>query len=240
MLNKKDFIEIEFTGRVKDGDVFDSNVKEELQKLHQGHSHENETKPFVFCLGEEMFFKGVDEFLIGKEIKEYDIPLPPEKGFGKRDSKLIRMVPIKEFAKSKLNPIPGSVFNFDGKVAKVLTVSSGRVIVDFNHPLSGKNIEYHIKVLRKVEDLNEKVKALNEFFFRAQLKFKLEDNKLILEVPKGAKQVVEVFKDKYKEILDLDLETEEIEEEKVKKEKIEDKDSEKEIVEEKSNLQKIF
>ena len=33
-LQKKDFIEIEFTGKVKDGEVFDSNIKEDLKKLN--------------------------------------------------------------------------------------------------------------------------------------------------------------------------------------------------------------
>ena len=32
MLKKKDFIEIEFTGKTKDGEIFDSNTKEDLEK----------------------------------------------------------------------------------------------------------------------------------------------------------------------------------------------------------------
>ena len=31
-LQKKDFIEIEFTAKVKGGDIFDSNIKEDLKK----------------------------------------------------------------------------------------------------------------------------------------------------------------------------------------------------------------
>ena len=38
-LQKGDFIEIDFTGKVKDGNVFDSTRKEELEKLHHGHDH---------------------------------------------------------------------------------------------------------------------------------------------------------------------------------------------------------
>ena len=217
-LEKKDFIEIEFTGKVKDGEVFDSNVKKELEKLHHGHQHEIVAKPFIFALGEGMFIKGADEFLIGKDVGEYKIPLTPEKAFGKRDPKLIRMVPLNEFKKNNLNPIPGSVFNFDGKVAKVLTVSSGRVIVDFNHPLAGKNLEYQVKILRKVEDLNEKVKALNEFFFQNNFDFKVSGKKLIIKVPKGVKELALLFKDKYKDLLDLEIFPEEIEEKAPEKE----------------------
>ncbi len=162
--------------------------------------------PLIYCLGEYMFIKGVDNFLIGKEIGEYNIPLTPEKAFGKRNPKLIRMIPIKNFVQHNINPIPGSVFDFDGKLAKILTVSGGRVIVDFNHPVAGKDVEYHIKILRKVENIKEKVKSLNEFFFRQSFKFEIKEKKLILDVPNEAKQFAEMFKEKYKELLGLDLE----------------------------------
>ena len=72
-IQKNDFIEVDFTGRVKDtGLVFDSTVKEELQKLHHGHSHEINAKPFVFSIGNGMFLPSVDEFLVGKGVKKED------------------------------------------------------------------------------------------------------------------------------------------------------------------------
>jgi len=211
VLKKKDFIEIEFTGKLKDGKIFDSNVKENLKKLHEGHNHPVETKPFIFPLGEGMFVKGVDKFLIGKEIGEYEISLNSEEAFGKRDPKAIRMIPLKNFKDHNINPIPGSVFDFDGKLAKILTVSSGRVIADFNSPLAGKNVEYQIKILRKVDDMNEKVKALSDFFLRQDFKFNIEGKKLTMNVPKGFGQFADLFKEKYKEILGLELELNEFE-----------------------------
>ena len=200
-LKEKDFIEIAFTGKLQDGGVFDSNIQEELQKLNP----KAKTKPFVFALGQDMFLKGVDEFLIGKDIGKHKIELTPDKAFGKRDPKLIQMVPIKIFHAQQINPVPGYAFNFDGKVGKVLTVSGGRVIVDFNNPLAGKDIIYEINILRKVEDINEKIKSLNEFLFRQDLKFNVEDKKLNLEVEKRMVRFVEMFKDNYKNVLDLDL-----------------------------------
>jgi FKBP-type peptidyl-prolyl cis-trans isomerase 2 len=201
VLKKKDFVEIEFTGKTKEGDVFDSNVKEVLKKTNI----EGYPKPFIFCLGEGMFIRGIDEFLIGKEIGEYDVSLKPEDAFGKRNPKLIQMIQKKEFIKHNLNPIPGAVFNFDGKLAKVLTVSGGRVMIDFNNPLAGKEVDYKIKVLRKVENLNEKIEALNDFLFRKNFEFEIKDKKLIMKIPKENTKFVEMFKDKFKEILDLDL-----------------------------------
>ena len=207
-LQKKDFIEIEFTGRVKDGEIFDSNIKQDLEKLDSKAT----PKPLVFCLGEGMFLKGVDDFLIGKEIGKYKIELTPESAFGNRDSSLVKMIPLKVFKQHNVNPVPGTVFNFDNRMAKILTVSGGRVMTDFNNPLAGKEVVYDVKVLRKVEDTNEKIKAFNDFLFRKDFKFEVKDKKLIIEVEKQMTKFVEMFKDKFKEIFNLDLEVKEVEE----------------------------
>jgi FKBP-type peptidyl-prolyl cis-trans isomerase 2 len=204
---KNDFIEIEFTGRIKGGEIFDSNISEDLKKLNSSQ----EPKPFVFCLGQDMFLKGVEEFLLGKDIGNYEIDLKPEKAFGLRNPSMIQMIPLKVFIEHKINPIPGAVLTFDNKLGKVLTVSGGRIMVDFNNPLAGKEVVYKIDILRKIDDINEKVKSLNEFLFRRDFKFEINEKKLILEVNKGFKVFVELFKDKFKEMLGLELEVKEIE-----------------------------
>jgi len=223
-LQEKDFIEIDFTGRVKDGEIFDSTLKEELEKLHAGHEHPGEAKPFIFCLDQEMFLRALDDFLIGKETgKDYEIELKPEQAFGKRNSLLIQRIPMGIFREKKVNPIPGAVFNFDGRIGKILIVSGGRVVVDFNHALAGKIVIYKIRVLRKVTDLNEKIKALNEFFFRRELKFEVKDKKLIIEADKSFVRFIEMFKDKFKDILGLELEVKEVEDKKIEEKKEEKK-----------------
>ena len=204
-LNKKDFIEIEFTGRVKGGEIFDSTIKEDLEKIHHGHDHNVEPKPFIFCLGEYMFLDALDNFLIGKDIGTYEVELNPEQAFGKRNSSLIQMIPMKIFREQRINPVPGIMFNFDGKIGKILAVSGGRVMVDFNNPLAGKTVIYLINIKRKVTDINEKIKAVNAFLFKRDLDFTVEGKKLILKTEKNMKKFVELFADKFKEILDLDI-----------------------------------
>jgi FKBP-type peptidyl-prolyl cis-trans isomerase 2 len=207
LIQKKDFIEIEFTGKEKEGGVFDSNVKKELEKIKSN----SPAKPFVFCLGQGMFLKAIEDFLIDKKIGKYKIELPPEKAFGQRNSSLIQLIPMKLFKEQNVQPIPGAVFNFDGRPARILTVSGGRVMADFNNPLAGKTVVYDIDVKRKVDDLNEKVKALTDFFFRQELKFEIKDKKIILEAEKPLTDYGKMFKDKFKEILGLELEIHEIE-----------------------------
>ncbi|OGJ11901.1 hypothetical protein A3K62_02410 [Candidatus Pacearchaeota archaeon RBG_16_35_8] len=205
-LNKGDFIEIEFTGKLKDGEVFDSNMKEELEKLHAGHDHPIETKPLVFCLGEQMFLKAIDDFLIGKEIGKYEIPLSPEKAFGLRNQKLIMKIPSKVFREQKINPVQGEVFNFDGRLAKILSISGGRIIADFNNPLAGKEVVYKLIVKRKVDDIKEKIKAMIDFFFKRDLNFEIKDNKIFLDIEEPLKKYAEMFKDQFKDMFKLELE----------------------------------
>ncbi len=57
-------------------------------------------------------------------------------------------------------PHPLLQVNIDGAVGTVRSVNSGRVVVDFNHPLSGKDVKYTVKVLKKVDDAAAQVSAL--------------------------------------------------------------------------------
>jgi FKBP-type peptidyl-prolyl cis-trans isomerase 2 len=224
-LQKKDFIEIEFTGRIKDGGIFDSNIKQNLEKLNPNEN----PKPLIFCLDEGMFLKGIDDFLIGKEIGKYTVELSPENAFGPRVKEFVQMIPSRIFKEQKLNPFPGAVFNFDGRIAKVLSVSGGRIMVDFNNPLAGKNVVYEINVLRKVEDMNEKAKALLEFLFRREIKFSVDEKekKVTVEVEKNFSKLVEMFKEKFKEVIGFDLEIKELGDSKETDKEIEDKSEEK-------------
>ncbi len=211
-IQKSDFIEIEFTGKsLKDNQIFDSNVKEDLKNLNPELS--KKVKPFIFSLGNNMFLDSLDEFLEGKEIGViYEVELEPEKAFGKRDAKQVQIVPLKLFRENKLNPVPGFSFNFDGRRGKVLSSNGGRIMVDFNHPLAGHRLHYKIKINRKVDDKNEQIRAFNDFLFKQNFDFSISGNKLILEVPKQMKQFLELFIEKYKEVLGLELEVKEKEE----------------------------
>jgi len=214
-LKKNDFIEIQFTARTKDGEIFDSNIKEELKKINP----QAEAKPYILALGQGMFLKGIEDFLIEKAIdkeKEFKIELPAEKAFGPRRAELIQRMPAKVFKEHDLKPIPGFMFNFDGRVGKVLAASGGRVIVDFNNPLAGKDVIYNLKILRKIDDLKEKIKAFNEFLFKKDVKFDVnqKDKKIILYVEEQMKKFVELFGGKYKDIFGVDLEVKSLEKKK--------------------------
>lgn len=222
---KKDFIEIEFTGKIKDtGEVFDSNIQKDIKNSNS----DIPPKPFIFCLGEGMFLKAIDDFLISKKTGNYKLELTPEKAFGKRDAKLIQLMSMRVFKQHNLNPVPGIPFNFDGRMGKILSVSGGRVIVDFNNPIAGKDVSYDIKVLRKVEDLNEKIKAFINFLFRKDLDFEVKEKTIIIKVEKQMAKFVEMFEKKFEDVFDMKLKVEEKEEKKNKLSKGKEKKESKE------------
>jgi peptidylprolyl isomerase/FKBP-type peptidyl-prolyl cis-trans isomerase SlyD len=92
------------------------------------------------------------------------IEILPEDGFGNRDERLIRLVPLAEFKKHNTDPIPGMVVEADNMRGRVMSVSGGRVKVDFNHPLSGKTLIYDLEIKQKLEDIESKVKALVKMY----------------------------------------------------------------------------
>ena len=44
------------------------------------------------------------------------------------------------------------IVNIDNTMGVIRSVSGGRVIVDFNHPLSSKSVHYDVEIIKIVED----------------------------------------------------------------------------------------
>jgi len=203
MISKKDFIELEFTGRIKDtGQIFDTTLKEEAKKAGLD---EKKCKPLKICVGEGMMLKSLDESLEGKEEgKLYHLDLEPEKAFGKRNPKLVKIVPRNVF---EHEPQTGMLFSFDGALGKVVSSSSGRITVDFNNPLAGKTVSYSFKIIRKINDKSEKISVLAYFLLGIEDAKIDSENKLIVPA-KFPKEAVEMFEKKAKELLGAEIDVE--------------------------------
>lgn len=204
-IKEKDFVEIEFTGKIKDSqEIFDSNIQEDIKKANLDIK---EIKPFILSVGQKMLPSGFDQDLIEKEInKEYTLELKPEDAFGKRDKELIKMVPTRLFLEQRINPQRGMQLNLDGQIVKILSNSGGRTLIDFNHPLAGKEVIYNYKINRIVKNENEKIDALFDFFFKQKLEYEVKDKKIIFkELKKELKPYLQIFAPKIKEILDLEI-----------------------------------
>ncbi|MBU3913016.1 MAG: peptidylprolyl isomerase [Nanoarchaeota archaeon] len=209
-INKNDFIELDFTGRVKNGEIFDTNIPEEAKKI----GLEIESRPLIICIGQNMILPSIDEFLEGKEIGKYTLELAPEKAFGSRSREYIQTMPTKIFHEKQIVPQSGMVFQFDNLMGRISAVSGGRVIVDFNNPLAGKEVVYEINAKRIVSDIKEKAETLINLYFRQKLEFEIQEKTITIRAPKQFSQLIDFFKPKFKETLNLELEFKEQAEEK--------------------------
>jgi peptidylprolyl isomerase len=186
-----DFILVNYTLKVKEtgdtvGTTIESVAKE--KKLYRG---EERYEPFFIIVGEGWVPKGLDEALTGLELgKASTVELSPEKGYGVRDPKKVRLVPLRKFAAEGVTPVPGLQVNIDGKTAQVRSVGAGRVQVDYNHPFAGKTLIYDLTIEKLIEAEEEKVGHLVHKRIPTvdQQKFtiKIENNKLQVEVPEEA------------------------------------------------------
>jgi len=160
-IKKNDFIEISYIARVQDtGIVFDL-TDEEPAKLHGLYEKGRQYKPIIICLGKNDILKGLDEALEGKEPgKSYTITLPPEQAFGKKEAAMVKLVPTSLFRQKNIQPAPGLQINLDNLIGTIKSVSGGRTIVDFNHPLAGKTILYEIHIRRIIHSPKEKLEGL--------------------------------------------------------------------------------
>jgi len=183
VIKKGDFVEIDFIGRVKDGGhIFDLTKKAVAEK--EGIFNKNaDYSPKIICVGNGDVVKGLDNFLEGKNIGEkYEFDVSIEEGFGKKNAKLIKMLPLNIFKKQNLRPFPGLQVDIDGSYGTVRTVSGGRVLVDFNHPLSGKELNYEIEINKLITDDTEKVKSILKGMISKDIECTVKDGNAIIDL----------------------------------------------------------
>jgi FKBP-type peptidyl-prolyl cis-trans isomerase 2 len=160
-IKEKDFVEIEYTGRIKEENIVFDTTDEKTAKNSDIYNEQMPYGPVSVCVGSGSILKGLEDNLVGKEPeKSYRVELSPENAFGKKNAKMLKIVNTNVFRKSNINPVPGLQVNIDGIPGTIKSITGGRTVVDFNHPLSGKNLVYEVKINRIITDEKEKIKSL--------------------------------------------------------------------------------
>ncbi len=190
-LKNGDFILANYSLKIKEtgetvGTTLESVAKE--TKLYRG---EERYEPFFIIVGEGWVPKGLDEALTGLEVgKASTLELPPEKAYGVRDPKKVRLVPLRKFTAEGLTPIPGLQVNVDGKAAQVRSVGAGRVQVDYNHPFAGKTLIYDLTIEKVLETDEDKIRNLVHKRIPTvdleKFNIKIQKVKLEVEIPEEA------------------------------------------------------
>lgn len=201
-IKKHDFVEIEYTGKLaEEGIIFDT-TNEEIAKQNQIYNENANYGPIAICIGEKQILQGLDSKLEAKEVgKNYTIKLTPEEGFGKKSAKLLKLVPLGIFKKQNINPVPGLQVNIDGIIGTIRNVAGGRIIVDFNHPLAGRNLIYEIKINRLITKDDEKISSLIKLLLGQEPEVIIKDD--IAEVELKDELASELQKELGKKIVEL-------------------------------------
>jgi FKBP-type peptidyl-prolyl cis-trans isomerase SlyD len=200
-IKKHDFVEIEYTGRLQGtNEVFDT-TDAKTAKEAQIFSEKNDYSPVIICIGEHQILKGIDEFLEGKEPGKFKIELPAAKAFGAKNPKLVTMIPTGKFNEQGIKPVPGLRLNIDNYVGIVKTVSGGRTVVDFNHPLAGRDVEYDLKVNKIIIDKKAQVDALLRVLLGVKAPVEVKEKKVAITFP--AELPEEIRKELSKKITEL-------------------------------------
>ncbi len=164
------FLEVEYTGYLENGEVFDSTDPQLV---------EGATGPVVIVPGEGHLLEGLEKELEGmKPGEEREVELAPADAFGERDAKKIKLYPLRAFARDQIRPYPGLRVTVDGKLATIKSVSPGRVVVDFNHPLAGHRLRYRLRLIRELSDRKEQLEGLLKFHFGEPKEFEIEGDTL--------------------------------------------------------------
>ncbi len=132
-----DTVKVHYTGKLNDGDVFDSSEGGE---------------PLEFTLGGGQVISGFEEAVLGMSLGESKtVEIPADKAYGERVDDLVVQIDRKEMP-SDMDCEVGQKLRVDGSdgpaaVVTVLEVTEAAVTVDGNHPLAGEDLTFDIQLV---------------------------------------------------------------------------------------------
>ena len=134
-LNQGTNVKVHYTGTLNDGKVFDSSEGRE---------------PLEFTIGNNQVIKGFEDGVKDMKVnKEKTIKISAKDAYGERDERMIASVPRDKFPPEVQ---AGGMLILKGPngerlPAVVKEVKDDAVIIDMNHPLAGKELNFKVKVV---------------------------------------------------------------------------------------------
>tara|TARA_Y100000310_G_scaffold338405_1_gene427970 strand:- start:2265 stop:2759 length:495 start_codon:yes stop_codon:yes gene_type:complete len=145
-IKKGDKVKVEYTGKFSDGEVFDKS---------EGRG------PLKFEVGAGQVVPGFDKNIEGMEKDgEKTFTLKPEEAYGEIRAEMVQEVP-REKLPADPEPEVGMMLVMKAPTgqqipAKITKVEDGKVTIDINHPLAGKELTFTVKVVGINEPEDEK------------------------------------------------------------------------------------
>ena len=137
---KGDTVSVHYTGKLKDGSIFDSS-----------ENHE----PLQFTIGEGKVIPGFEEVVIGMNPGETrTTEIPTDEAYGPYHQELTFSVD-KNILPEGMNPEIGQYLQMhqnDGQVfnVKIMDISEQQITLDANHPLAGKDLIFDVRLMEIV------------------------------------------------------------------------------------------
>jgi FKBP-type peptidyl-prolyl cis-trans isomerase SlyD len=181
-IQKGEFITLSYTGSVA-GKIFDT-TSEEVAKDAGIHNPGAPYGPVTIRVGNQHVILGLDEALEGKEIEfEGEIDIPAEKAFGLHERDKVEAFNKNSF-KEKLK-IGMTIKVPEKGEGTVVDVIGNRALIDFNHPLAGKELHYWFRIEGEVTDIEEQVKGLIRLYAGRDMDISFNDGILTISLPPG-------------------------------------------------------
>ena len=203
---KGDIVLMDFDGWIADtNELFDTTSAETAQE-NNVFNEKIQYKPMPVLVGGGRIFEGLDEAIESAEVgKETEVVVPADKAAGQRDPKLVEMLAMREFLKQDIEPRVGMEVNIRNRPGTVTAVTPGRVRVDFNRPLAGRDLKYKFTIVSKIEGDEEKVRGVLEMDYGTSEDFGItvEDKVISLVLPDVCKYDQKWLLAKYRVVADL-------------------------------------
>lgn len=143
-----DKVRVHYTGRLDDGEVFDSS-----ECMEDGCGCES--GPLEFTIGEGNVIPGFEAAVIGMSLGESkEVNIPVDQAYGPHMEELVGVVERSRLPEG-IKPEVGEqleVTREDGEAFPVLitSVTDTEVTLDANHPLAGRDLTFDIRLIEIV------------------------------------------------------------------------------------------
>lgn len=134
---KGDTVAVHYTGKLDDGEVFDSS---------------RERDPLEFEIGSGQVIPGFDQAVAGLEVGESrEIRIDPDQGYGQPREDLVVDVERDQFP-DESEPQLGQqvqvqVAPGQNRVATITEIQDEAITLDLNHPLAGKPLTFDVELV---------------------------------------------------------------------------------------------
>ncbi len=136
-VKKNDTVRVHYTGKLPDGQVFDSSLERE---------------PIEFTMGQGQLIPGFEKGLLDMKVNEKKtVEIPSEEAYGAPREELVQEVQKSQLPE-EIKPEPGMGLvskTPDGQEMNLVVkeVKDDTIVVDGNHPLAGKDLIFDLEVV---------------------------------------------------------------------------------------------